>query len=185
MAGAKNFFRRVSPIFSALLLAAWLGVTLFVWFSATTTFSVLSPKKNSAIAQKFGEIPEIARERALRHAAGEVNRAMFRGWNRAQLAVAALVLWAAFSLRNGGAGRRRWILGISGALLLIVAAHAFWLGPGIEEAGRALDFAEKSRPPGAAGRMGFYHGAYVVSDMVKAALIVLGLWFVAAEHLSD
>ena len=181
----RNVFRTVSPMFPALLLASWLGVTLFVWFSATTTFSVLSPKKNPAIAQKFGQIPEPARERALRHAAGEVNRAMFRGWNRAQLVLAALVFWGAFSVRNGGAGRRRWLLGISGALLAIVAAHAFWLGPGIEEAGRALDIAERSRAPDAAGRMGFYHGAYVVSDMVKAVLIALGLWFVVRESQSD
>ena len=181
MAGAKNVFRKVSPMISALLLAAWLGVTLFVWFSATTTFSVLSPKKNSAIAQKFGQIPEPAREQALRHAAGEVNRAMFRGWNRAQLLLAALVLWSAFSVRKGGAGRKRWLLGITGALLAIVLAHTYWLGPGIEEAGRALDIAGRSRAPGAAGRMGFYHGAFVVSDMVKAALIASGLWIVVWE----
>ncbi len=185
MVDARNVFRTVSPMFPALLLAAWLGVTLFVWFSANTTFSVLAPKKNPAIAQKFGQIPEPARERALRHAAGEVNRAMFRGWNRAQLVLAALVFWGAFSVRNGGAGRRRWLLGISGALLAIVAAHAFWLGPGIEEAGRALDIAGRSRAPGAARRMGFYHGAYVVSDMVKAALIALGLWFIVRESQSD
>ena len=181
----RNVFRTVSPMFPALLLAAWLGAALFVWFSATTTFSVLSPRKNPAIAQKFGQIPPIARERALRHAAGEVNRAMFRGWNRAQLLLAALVFWSAFSAQKGGAGRRRWLPGISGALLAIVAAHAFWLGPGIEEAGRALDIAGRSRAPGAAGRMGFYHGAYVVSDMVKAALIALGLWFVVREFPSD
>ena len=64
----------------------------------------------------------------------------------------------------------------------IVAAHAFWLGPGIEESGRALDIAERSRAPAAAGRMGFYHGAYVVSDMVKAALLILGLWITSRGY---
>ena len=184
MVNARNVFRTVSPMFPALLLAAWLGVTLFVWFSANTTFSVLSPKKNPAIAQKFGQIPEPARERALRHAAGEVNRAMFHGWNRAQMILAALVLWSAFSLKNGGAGRRKWVLGITGVLLAIVLAHAYWLGPGIAEAGRALDIAGRSRAPDAAARMGFYHGAYIVSDMVKAAIIALGLWFSVRESES-
>ncbi len=142
-----------------VLLSAWLGVTLFVWWSATGTFEVLSAKKNPALAEKLAPIPEARRGALLHHAAGEVNRRLFRGWNAAQLAAAVLFLAVAFYRRNA-AGILPAVL--AGFLLAVVLAHLLWLGPAIETGGRALDFADRTREAEAARQFAFAHGAYVV-----------------------
>ena len=86
---------RLPPLARALalvLVAGWLGATLAVWWAATGTFEVLSARKNAALAEKFEPIPEPRRGKLLRHAAGEVNRRLFRGWNQGQLLLGALTL---------------------------------------------------------------------------------------------
>ncbi len=84
--------RRRYQIPLVVILSAWLGVSLFVWYSANVTFSVLSVKNNPGISERFSATPEGPRERALRRTAGEINRGMFHGWNRVQLAAGALLL---------------------------------------------------------------------------------------------
>ncbi len=159
-----------------ILLSAWLAVTLFVWWSATGTFEVLSAKKNPALAEKLAPMPEGRRAALLHHAAGEVNRRLFRGWNAAQLVVAIVILGAGL-YRQGEGGLLAVLL--PGALLAIVLAHVFWLGPAIEAGGRALDFADRAREAEAARQFAFAHGAYVISDMVKAGLLGGALWSTA------
>ena len=166
-----------------VLLAAWLGVTLFTWFSAGVTFDVLSVRKNPELSKRFEAIPGKERKRALRHAAGEVNRKMFRGWNMAQLALGALILLIFIRARRE---RSPVELALAGALLAIVLAHAFWLGPGIERTGRALDFAPPGPAAAAARRLfGLYHGIYIVSDLLKAALLAWTLWRAARGSNPD
>ncbi len=149
---------------------------MFVWWSATGTFEVLSAKKNPALAGKLAPMPEGRREALLHHAAGEVNRRLFRGWNAAQLVVAVLILGAGIYRRREG-GLMNVIL--PGALLAIVLTHVFWLGPAIEAGGRALDFADRAAEADAARRFAFVHGAYVISDMAKAALLGGAIWMAA------
>ena len=156
-----------------ILLAAWLGVTLFTWFSAGVTFDVLSVQKNPELSKRFEAIPNKKRERALRHAAGEVNRKMFRGWNMAQLALGVLILLVFIRARRE---RSPVELALAGVLLAVVLAHAFWLGPGIERTGRALDFAAPGQAAAARRLFGLYHGIYIVSDLLKAALLAWALW---------
>ena len=178
------FFSSKSPVFPSLnalvlvLLSAWLGVTLFVWWSATGTFEVLSAKKNPALAKKLAPMPEARREALLHHAAGEVNRRLFRGWNAAQLVAAVLFLAAAF-YRREASGMLSVVL--AGLLLVVVLAHVFWLGPAIEAGGRALDFADRAREAEAARQFAFAHGAYVVTDLAKVGLLGWALWGTARQ----
>lgn len=156
-----------------ILLSAWLGVTLFVWWSATGTFEVLSAKKNPELAEKLNPIPKQRQAALLRHAAGEVNRRLFRGWNAAQFAFAIVILGAClFRLREGGI----LFLLLSGILFAVVLAHLIWLGPAIEAGGRALEFSERSPESEAARQFAFVHGVYVISDMAKAGFLGGILW---------
>ncbi len=151
-----------------VLLSAWLGTGLFVWWSAAGTFEVLSAKKNPELARKLAPMPEARREQVLRRAAGEVNGRLFRGWNAAQSAAAIVVLGAGLRRRREAGGLAGVVL--PGALLLIVAVHMFWLGPEIEAGGRALDLAEGARAA-AARRFAIVHGGYMASDLAKTGLL--------------
>ena len=161
----------------APLLAAWLGATLAVWWMATGTFQVLSADRNPAIAQRLDPLEPPRREAFLRHAAGEVNRHMFRGWTRAQLVLGALMLLAAWAggAPSGSAGGRRWLP--AGLVLLagIAAVQGFWLSPEIERLGILLD---RAREAATLRRFGFLHAAYRVSDLAKVVLLTGGLWLV-------
>ncbi|MBI3129603.1 MAG: hypothetical protein HYZ11_18495 [Candidatus Tectomicrobia bacterium] len=156
----------------AALLAAWLGATVMVWWSAAGTFQALSPARNPGLAQRLAPLEPARREAFLRFAAGEVNRRMFRGWARAQAVLAALALaaaWAAPRLAGGGTGLR-----ICLALLALTAAlQALWLSPEIERLGLELD---RAREEAALRRFGLLHAAFSVTDLVKAALLAAGIW---------
>lgn len=157
-----------------VLLSIWLGITLFVWWSATGTFEVLSAKKNPTLAGKLVPMQEKGRESVLRHAAGEVNRRLFRGWNLAQLALGVLALVGASGMKRARSGIL--LPGVLTSIFVIVLVHTFWLSPEIEASGRALDFADRAREEAAVRRFGYVHGAYVISDMLKATMLAIGLW---------
>ena len=53
--------------------------------------------------------------------------------------------------------------------------HAFWIAPRIEALGRALDFADRAAEAGAVRRFGLYHGAYVLTDLLKGGLLLFTL----------
>ena len=66
--------------------------------------------------------------------------------------------------------------------LVIVVTHAFWFSPEIERLGRALDFADRAEVTGAVKLFGLYHGAYVTSDLTKAALL---LWAASLAYRTE
>lgn len=142
-----------------------------IWWVAAGPFNVLSVKKNPAIAEKFKAIPEPRRERVLRHAAGEINRRLFRGWNLAQLSAGAILLILL------AAGRVHFNLSGLFVILsfLLVVSHTFWIAPAIETLGRSLDFADRALMAESVRRFGWYHRVYVISDMVKAGLLLAAL----------
>lgn len=153
------------------LLSGWLAVSLFAWFSAGVTFEVLSIKKTPEISNGFTGIPEARRERLLHRTAGAINRKMFRGWNLVQLIAGLLVL--GLSCRGRVPSLQKYL---AAAVFAVVLAHMFWLGPGIEQTGRLLDAPDAKLAAEAARRFGIYHGVYVVSDLLKAALLGWMLW---------
>ena len=68
-------------------------------------------------------------------------------------------------------------LALAGCLLLIVGVHVFWFTPKIEALGRILTSAEASGgAPAVQGEFGRYHGAYVVTDMLKACILFAAVW---------
>ncbi|MDA0999276.1 MAG: DUF4149 domain-containing protein [bacterium] len=160
--------------FLLILAAAWLAGSVLIWWVAAGPFTVLSTVKNPSIAEKFREIPEARRAQVLRHAAGEINRRLFRGWNVAQLSggLVLLILLAAGRWRGAHFG----VFGLFAVLsFLLVVSHAFWMAPVIETLGRSLDFADRALLAESVRRFGWYHRAYVISDMVKAGLLLAGL----------
>lgn len=163
---------RLAGALLAPLLAAWLGATVVVWWSAAGTFQALSPAGNPGLSQRLEPLEPSRREAFLRFAAGEVNRRMFRGWAGAQAALAALALaaaWAAPHLTGGG----RWLRACLALLALVAALQALWLSPEIERLGIELD---RAREEAALRRFGLLHAAFSVTDLAKAALLVAGIW---------
>lgn len=148
---------------------SWLALTLGVWWAATNSFDTFNVEKNPSAARLFE--PASTMEMKSRLAAREVNSRIFRAWNRLQLIFGVLALFLIWR-----AGRMAGLpLIMAGCLLLIVCAHVFWFFPKIETLGKILYGAEAS---GAAGKSAFgrYHGAYLVTDALKACLLFAAVW---------
>ena len=66
---------------------------------------------------------------------------------------------------------------LAGCLLLIVGVHVFWFSPKIEALGRILTSTEASGgAPAVQSEFGRYHGAYVVTDVLKACILAAAIW---------
>lgn len=153
------------------LLVSWLALTLGVWWVATSSFDVFDAEKNPE-ASKLFEPASTAKIKG-RIAAREVNARIFRAWNRLQLVFCVLsffLIWRA--------GRMKGISPfLAGSLLLIVCVHVFWFSPKIEALGGILTDAEASgNAPSVKSEFGRYHGAYVVTDMIKACILLGAIW---------
>lgn len=157
--------------FHFALLVSWLALTLGVWWVATNSFEAFNAEKNPVASKLFEPAPE-AKIKG-RMAAREVNTRIFRAWNRLQLMFCVLLfcfLW--------WAGRMRGLpLALAGCLLLIVGVHVFWFTPKIEALGRILTNAETSgNAPAVQSEFGSYHGAYVITDILKACILFAAIW---------
>ncbi len=157
--------------FHFALLVSWLALTLGVWWAATNSFDAFDAVKNPAAAKLFE--PASRAKIKGRMAAREVNARIFRAWNRLQLVFVGLLF---LSVWRGG--RMRGLSPIlAGCLLLIVCVHVFWFSPKIETLGRILTSAEASAgAPAVQIEFGRYHGAYVVTDALKACILAAAIW---------
>ena len=157
--------------FHFALLVSWLALTLGVWWVATNSFEAFDVEKNPA-ASKLFEPASTAKIKS-RIAAREVNARIFRAWNRLQLVF--VVLLFLLILRTG---RMRGLsLVLAGCLLVIVGAHVFWFSPKIEALGRILTGMETAGgAPTLKDEFGRYHGAYVITDVLKACLLAAAIW---------
>ena len=157
--------------FHFALLVSWLALTLGVWWVATNSFEAFNAEKNPVASKLFEPAPE-AKIKG-RMAAREVNTRIFRAWNRLQFMFCVLLfcfLW--------WAGRMSGLpLVLAGCLLLIVGVHIFWFTPKIEALGRILTSAEASgNAPAVQSEFGSYHGAYVITDILKACILFAAIW---------
>ncbi len=154
-----------------VLLVSWLALTLGVWWVATNSFDTFDSRKNP-VASKLFEPAQTAKLKG-RVAAREVNSRIFSAWNRLQLTICLLLFFLIW-----GAGRMRGVpLALGVCLFLIVCVHVFWFSPKIETLGRILTEAEASgSAPSVKSEFGRYHGAYVVSDMFKACILLVAIW---------
>ena len=105
------------------------------------------------------------RRLVLRHLAAEINRWMFRAWSTVQLGLGLALL--ALAWRLGAAPRA-----LAGAALLLVLVQAFGLAGPIASVGRGIDFLPRPLAPAVARQFGLLHGAYVLADLAKAAVLV-------------
>ncbi|MCY4382070.1 MAG: hypothetical protein OXE44_02840 [Nitrospinae bacterium] len=153
------------------LLVSWLALTLGVWWAATNSFDTFDAQKNP-VASKLFE-PASTTKLKGRMAAREVNARIFEAWNRLQIVFCLLLFY--FIWRAGRMSVASLVL--AGCLLLIVGTHVFWFSPKIEALGRILTSAEASAgAPAVQSEFGRYHGAYVISDVLKACLLAAAIW---------
>ena len=153
------------------LLVSWLALTLGVWWAATNSFDTFDAQKNP-VASKLFEPASKTKVKG-RMAAREVNARIFEAWNRLQIVFCVLLfilLWRS--------GRMRGLSPVlAGCLLLIVGMHVFWFSPKIEALGRILTSGEASAgTPAVQSEFGRYHGAYVITDVLKACLLAAAIW---------
>jgi len=160
------------PRSGLLLLGLWLGLVLASWAMATVNFRtvdrVLGPSQDPELGRRLAPIPPEDRRMALRHLASEVNRWMFGAGGLAQLVLGLAVL--ALAWPAGGAVR---LLLLAAAVLVLAQVAA---ARSIVDLGRGIDFLPRPLAPDLARRFGALHGAYVASDLLKAALLVAAAW---------
>jgi hypothetical protein len=151
-----------------LLLGLWLGLLVASWVSATASFRavdrVLGPPARPELERRLAGLEAAERRLVLRHLASEINRWMFRRFGVAQLVLALGILALAWP----APGAPRWAL----AAALLAAALQVGLGASIESLGRSLDFVARPLPPELRRPFGLLHGAFLVLDVAKAALLL-------------
>jgi hypothetical protein len=151
-----------------LVVGLWLGLLAASWAMASASFRtvdrLLGPQAPPELQARIASVNADDRRAVLRHVAAETNRWMFRTWAWAELALAVALV--ALTWRLGAAARS---VALAAALAVAVQAG---LGPAILHLGRALDFVPRPLAPAQARSFGLLHAAYMVADLVKAALLV-------------
>lgn len=155
------------------LLGLWLGGTLLLMVSVAYSFrgievSLLANEKLAQRANLDPEDPEARRSSILHVYAGELNRLLFRDWNRAQLLLAAVALLVA----NARFPRRGVILSLILAALAVLVL-TFYLAPEVTRAGRELDFVPRATLPERFEQFDRLHRAYILVEIAKTSLLAL------------
>lgn len=151
-----------------------MGTAVFADIAVTQNFQtvdrfLLNPGTPAAAA----EIRELGRDRVralLRRNAGEENNFLLENGERAQLALAVLVL--AFIVRDPEAGKAG--LGIALGLLIVLVIQHFFLSPQVAELGRRIELLPASDPLVKHFWMlhGFYSGLEILKLLAGAVLAV-------------
>jgi hypothetical protein len=154
---------------TVLVAGIWLGFMVASWLVASANFRtaerVAGPEASAEIARRLEPVAPEDRRFVLRYMASEINRWMFRTWSWTQLALALLLVAAAWPL---GA----WPRGLAVLALALVLLQAFGLAGPITELGRSIDFVARPLPPELGRRFGLLHGAYVLADLAKAGILI-------------
>jgi hypothetical protein len=161
---------------AALLVAGlWLGLLVASWLAATASFRsvdrVLGPEVRPELSSRLAPLAADDRRVAFRHLASEINRWMFARLGLAQMALAVGLLISAWPA--GRAPR-----GFAVAVLVVVMIQA-GLAPAIESLGRSIDFVPRPLSPEVGRRFGSLHGAFVLLDLAKAALLTGAAYLLA------
>jgi hypothetical protein len=159
----------------ALLCAGfWLGLLVASWVTASVTFrtaaEIFGPESRRELTETLASTPDPQRRQAMRFMASEVNRAMFARRYAAELVLGVCLL--ALVLRGGAP----WGAAAAAAAVLVLQAGLH--GP-ILEIGRSVDFLPRPLPPEIGARFSRLHGAYVLLDFGKAALVAWAAWTLA------
>ena len=158
------------------ILGLWLGSTIAVVACISYNFIGIphAVELNPKLQEEADLTPEAARgperrEHPIYVYAGELNRATFFVWNRAQLALAGLALLLSFV-------RPRAFVSL--ALLIaggIVVALTFYVAPEVTELGRQLDFQLRPEPGtnDVFDRFDLLHKSATILEGTKTVLVLL------------
>jgi hypothetical protein len=159
---------------ATFILGIWLGVSVFMDFTATQNFQNVSRIMNTLDLRVLeGAKPVGGMESArllLRYAAGEANRYLFEQWESTELGIGVLIILALLFSRK----YQKFAMSVCAAMLAIVAVQRFKVTPAITAWGRAIDFTGATSE-----HFKFYHALYGYLEIGK---LVLGL-MVAANLL--
>ena len=154
-----------------LLLGIWIGASVAVVGVVGYSFPGIerSLESNEKLRARAGfEVGDVAKKKTspLWVLVGELNRHYFRGFNTAQLVLAALTLALATL------SRRRSVLILVAVAALITVVLAFYLAGEITEQGRDLDFVPREPPPGQEAEFLKLHRVYTGLEAAKTLLLV-------------
>lgn len=151
------------------LLGGWLFLSLSMSFVASANFAILKPANLRSAETVYASIPAgEPRNLALRYAASEINRSLFRNYNRVQLGLALLCL--VLNTLSGDGGRwRRFLLLLAFALC---AVFVWSITPWMIDHGRQIDFMSRDPEPEAVTKFKRLHSLSVGMELVKMASIL-------------
>ena len=157
-------FRRLA----ALLIGIWLGASILTDIAVTQNFQTvdrfLAAPGNPATSAELNQIGRPLERAILRRNAAEENNFLFTNWERSELALGSLL----FLILVFGDRPRKLLMGLSLAMLVIVAAEHFLLTPPIVDLGRVIDELPPASP--VYKRFWMLHGAYSGLDILKMLL---------------
>jgi len=168
-----------SQLLATAILGLWVGITLFMWFAASTSFSTVErvlQGQNAELAKITKPLSPVETREVLRHLASEINRTFFGTYNWAQLVLGAVLLF----LLLGQSPRDVTALALAGTMFVVVLILSFIVTPQIVTVGRSLDFVPRIPPPPEMGRFRILHAAYTGLDGIKllTGLALLARWIV-------
>ena len=154
-----------------LLLGVWIGGSVAVVGVVGYSFPGVerSLESNEKLRARAGfEAGDVAKKKTspLWVLVGELNRHYFRGFNAAQLVLAAATLVLA------ALSRRRSVLILVTVAVAITAVLAFHLAGEITERGRELDFLPRDPPPRQEADFLELHRVYTGLEAAKTLLLV-------------
>lgn len=150
---------------------------------AVTNFKIvdqlLERPTSSLAAKQFQSMGYTQARLMMRHQAGEVNRYFFETWGWVQALMGAVVVGLlVFEVRSRWL---RWMLGVAGAMLLLVLINQVVVTPTIVGVGRILDFNGPDKMLAERARFDSFHRAYSTLEIVKLVLGV-GLLVMLSMH---
>jgi hypothetical protein len=159
---------------SALLLGAWLGASIVTDVAVTQNFQAvdrfLEAPGNPVTSAQLNDIGRAQERVILRRNAGAENNWIFLNWERVEFFIGG----GLFLLLLFGERPQKSMLGLSLALILIVATEHFLLTPRITELGRTVDELVKTDPQ--YKTFWSLHGLYSGLDILKM-LVAFGMAF--------
>lgn len=148
------------------ILGAWVGVTVFMWFVATASFSTVDrvlKAPDPELARATNGMAQGQSRAVFRHVASEINRSCFRayGWSQILLGAFLIFLLLRQSPRDNAA------LVIAGVMLGLVLVLTLAVMPALVTLGRSIDFVPRSPIPAQIARFRILHATYTILDGLK------------------
>lgn len=169
---------------ATLLLGAWLGAQLVIFFVVTGNFRGVDRSLQQLASSAPPELQSIDQEllyRLLRFHSASLNEHYFWRWEQAQLGL-VLLLGVLFFFHDL---RRKYMLWMTGAIGLLVLIEHWLLTPEILRLGRTLPFIAHPEMAPEYDRFWNFHHAYSAVEIVKFGLLLtLTAWLVRRRHAS-